>query len=392
MPDDFATAMNRARDLVRAGKPHEATRLIQAALGGQPPLDATPDPVTDPQPSRASKPRASKPFIDPSTIDDAELADERPARKRRALGDVITGLTKNRPTLPRSRKTKQDAPLPAGARFDQRQIDTPHGGRDYRLYIPASLPGGPQGLILMLHGCTQDPDDFAAGTAMNTHAERHGLIVAYPAQTRSHNAQACWNWFRAADQARGKGEPAILATLARTLCAEFSIPARCVFAAGLSAGGAMAAILGKTYPDLFSAVAIHSGLAAGSASDVVSAFAAMRGEAPQTVRSGTGARTITLHGSADSTVHPENSAQIMAFARHGAEDVHLATGTANGRSYTRSQTFAADGTVQTEHWDIAGTGHAWSGGSPAGSYTDPAGPDASALIVGFFLGHATRGI
>lgn len=388
MPDDFATAMNRARDLVRAGKPQEATRLIQATLGSQPALDATPDPVTVPRPVSA---RHGKPSIDPSRIDDAELAADKPGSRRRPLGDVITGLTKNRPKFPKTRMAKPDIGVPQGASFDWRHVDTPHGGRDYRLYVPSRMPDGPQGLILMLHGCTQNPDDFAAGTCMNAHAERHGLIVAYPAQTRNDNAQACWNWFRQADQVRDRGEPAILAAITRTLGAEFRIPADRLFAAGLSAGGAMAAILGQTYPDLFSAVAIHSGLAAGSASDVVSAFAAMRGDAQSPARSVRTPRTITFHGSADNTVHPDNSAQIMALARHGTTDPVVTTGTAQGRRYNRSQTFGADGTVQTEHWEIAGAGHAWSGGSPAGSYTDAKGPDASALAVAFFLGDAPEG-
>lgn len=388
MPDDFATAMNRARDLVRAGKPQEATRLIQATLTAQPPLDATPDPVTHPRPA---PPRNRKPRIDPSRIEDAELANAKPDRKRRPLGDVISGLTKNRPAMPKARAASAGIDTPAGARFEQRRLDTPQGSRDYRLYVPSALPDGPQGLILMLHGCTQNPDDFAAGTAMNAHAERHGLVVAYPAQTRSDNAQSCWNWFRPADQMRDRGEPAILAAIARTLADEFRIPADRIFVAGLSAGGAMAAILGQTYPDLFSATAIHSGLAAGSATDVVSAFAAMRGDAATPARSNRPVRTITFHGSADSTVHPANSAQIMALARQTAEEPLVTTGTANGRAFTRSQTFAPDGAVQTEHWEIAGTGHAWSGGSPAGSYTDPAGPNASALAVGFFLGHRAEG-
>lgn len=152
----------------------------------------------------------------------------------------------------------------------------------------------------------------------------------------------------------------------------------------------MAAILGQTYPDLFSATAIHSGLAAGSATDVVSAFAAMRGDATTPARGTRPVRTITFHGTADSTVHPGNSAQIMALARQTGEEPLVTTGTANGRFFTRSQTFAPDGSVQTEHWEISGTGHAWSGGSNAGSYTDPKGPDASALAVGFFLGHTAQ--
>lgn len=379
MPDDFATAMTRARDLVRAGKPQEATRLIQATLAQQPALDPTPDPVTDPRPVRQARP-----MIDPASLPDAEVVAPEPG-KRRPLADVITGLTRNRPKLKPAPASGSRPPLASGARFDWRVIETAQGRRDYRLYVPASLPEGPQGLVLMLHGCTQSPDDFAAGTAANSHADRLGLIVAYPAQTRSHNAQACWNWFRPSDQTRDSGEPAILAALARTLAAEFSIPKDRVFAAGLSAGGAMAAILGKAYPDVFSAVAIHSGLAAGSASDVVSAFAAMRGEARTGSGRTTSPRTITFHGTADSTVHPVNSAQIMSAAREAAHKAIVTKGVANGRSFTLGRTLAPDGTRLTEDWLIEGAGHAWSGGSPAGSYTDANGPDATALMLGFFL-------
>ncbi len=401
MPEDFHAAMSRARDLVRAGKPGEATRVIQTTLSGQPTPDLatpdlatpdpTPDPVTRPRAAAGSRPSRAKPRIAPETLPDAEIVAPKSARPRRPLGDVVTGLTKGRPKLPPSRAGHASLTLPADARFDWHRIATPQGDRDYRLFIPATLPEGPQGLVLMLHGCTQDPDDFALGTGMNAHAETHGLIVAYPAQSRRENAQGCWNWFRPADQQRDSGEPAILAALARTLSAGHAIPPDRIFAAGLSAGGAMAAILGHTYPDVFSAVAIHSGLAAGSASDVVSAFAAMRGDARTPDHNASAPRTITFHGTADATVHPTNSDRIMASARPAGHAATLTKGTVNGRAFARSLTTAPDGTPLTEHWQIEGTGHAWSGGSPAGSYTDPAGPDATALMLAFFLSNPRSG-
>jgi poly(hydroxyalkanoate) depolymerase family esterase len=225
----------------------------------------------------------------------------------------------------------------------------------------------------MLHGCTQDADDFARGTGMNAVAERHGLIVAYPEQGRAENPQACWNWFRPSDQVSGRGEPEVLAGLARALTAEFGTDPARVFAAGLSAGGAMAAILGVTHPEVFRAVGVHSGLPHGAAKDVLSAFAAMRGEA--------GAGTvptvpvIVFHGSADATVAPVNGARLF----RAAGDTIEARGTTGGRSWTRQQS------VSAEHWLIDGAGHAWSGGSTEGSYADAAGPDASAEMVRFFL-------
>lgn len=368
MPDDFAAAIDRARALVLAGKPQEATRLIRQALSRQGAIDPTVDPVTDPRPLRR---------VDPANLPDAEILPGPAAPK-------VVPLSGRRPAPRRT-------PAPGTATSGRHRIETPEGARDYTLFLPDLPPDTPPaGLILMLHGCTQTPEDFALGTRMNQHAQQAGLIVAYPAQTRGHNPQGCWNWFRPADQRRDRGEPAILAALARQLAADHRLPPHRLFAAGLSAGGAMAAILGHEYPDLFSAIAIHSGLAAGAASDVASAFAAMRGDGPAPAAQRGGPRIITFHGSADATVHPANSAQIMAAARHGGTAPRITTGTAQGRAFTRSQTFGPDGQPLTEHWEIEGSGHAWSGGSPSGSHADPSGPDASALMIDFFLGQPGR--
>ena len=241
----------------------------------------------------------------------------------------------------------------------------------------------------MLHGCKQDPDDFAVGTHMNANAETHGLLVAYPGQTGAANVSACWNWFNPADQKRDSGEPAIIAGLTRALIAEFGLDPAGVFVAGLSAGGAMAAVMGEAYPDLYAAVGIHSGLATGLASDVMSAFAAMRADtapASPRPRTGTGQRMIVFHGSADATVHPANARQIVAAAsaRPGAARVRH-DGTAAGRRFERSVISGSDGSAQVECWLIKGAGHAWSGGQPGGSFTDRQGPDASAQMVRFFL-------
>lgn len=272
------------------------------------------------------------------------------------------------------------------------------GERGYLLYVPAStIDQPPRGLIVMLHGALQNPEDFAKGTRMNALAEAHGLLVAYPAQTSRDNLMSGWNWFRPSDQRHGTGEPAIIAGLTESLMAEHAIPRDRVFVAGLSSGGAMAAILGETYPELYAAIGVHSGLAHGSASDGLSAFAAMRGpvaigRAP-VMEGGSGAapRMIVFHGGADTTVHPSNAGRIVAGqeARHGGTSRSERTPSGEVRAYTRLIAARADGAHAIECWTVEGAQHAWSGGHPGGSYTDPQGPDASAAMVRFFLNGAS---
>jgi len=280
--------------------------------------------------------------------------------------------------------------IPDGATFTDDLFSCNEGARRYLTYVPASAADGLQGLIVMLHGCTQTPEDFAQGTRMNDWAEARRLVVVYPHQSRGENAQSCWNWFRRGDQRRDRGEPAILSGLARSAAAGHGIPDGAIFAAGLSAGGAMAAILGETYPEVFSAVAVHSGLPVESAKDVASAFAAMSGNPTPRVSKAPGrvARTIVLHGTADSTVHPGNGQEIIRQVLHHGPQVTLQAddrGQIGGRTYSRSVTTDPSGAMLAEHWEIEGLGHGWSGGSRTGTYTDPKGPDASAEIVRFFL-------
>ena len=281
--------------------------------------------------------------------------------------------------------------IPEGAQFLQDTYASPAGSRMHRTYIPASADAGVSGVIMMLHGCTQSPEDFAAGTGMNELAEEHGFVVIYPAQSRGDNAQSCWNWFSRGDQRRDRGEPAILAGMASRVCAEHGIDRDQTFVAGLSAGGAMAAILGETYPDVFSAVGAHSGLSVGAAKDVPSAFAAMGGtilDAPTRPRNGPSVRTIVFHGTADATVNPKNGESIMRRALDSNARQSIETrekGHANGRNFSRVISSDETGAAVVEHWRIDGQGHAWSGGSTNGSYTDPKGPDASAEMVRFFF-------
>jgi poly(hydroxyalkanoate) depolymerase family esterase len=275
------------------------------------------------------------------------------------------------------------------------------GSRAYKLYIPSGYRGQAVPLVVMLHGCTQSPDDFAAGTRMNLLAEEHTCLVAYPAQAVSANASKCWNWFSPGDQQRGQGEPSLIAGITRQVMRDYAVDPQRVYVAGLSAGAAAAAVMGTTYPDLYAAIGVHSGLACGVASDLTTAFAAMRqGEVVAARRSGSasglgGCRrlvpTIVFHGDRDTTVHPRNGDRVIAQSR-ATTMTDLQTTVQHGRvpgGHAYSRTLHADalGQAVLEHWVIHGAGHAWSGGSPAGSYTDPQGPDAAREMLRFFLEH-----
>lgn len=276
---------------------------------------------------------------------------------------------------------------PPGARFDAHVHAGPEGQRDYRLYVPGRVLTQPPALLVMLHGCTQSPEDFAAGTGMNALAEAEGWLVVYPAQPQSANSARCWNWFNAADQSRDGGEPAIIAGITRAVMAAHDVDPARVYVAGLSAGGAAAAIMGAAYPDLFAAVGVHSGLPRGAATDMSSAFAAMRqGSAGHAPGRGPAMPTIVFHGDLDRTVHPVNGEHVLAQAGAGAAlTTHVSRESPPGRhAYTRTVHTDAQRRPVLEHWLLHGAGHAWSGGSAAGSYTDPQGPDASREMMRFF--------
>ncbi|MCA1776822.1 MAG: PHB depolymerase family esterase [Loktanella sp.] len=269
------------------------------------------------------------------------------------------------------------------------------GTRGYRTYVPKSARRSPTGLVVMLHGCKQSPEDFATGTGMNALADAHGFVVIYPEQSRGDQAQSCWNWFSQKDQRRNRGEPAIIAGLTRQTILRYGVPTDRVFIAGLSAGAAMAVILGDAYPDLYSAVGAHSGLPAGAARTFPTALAAMAGHGISFGKDGTAMRTIIFHGSADRTVRPSNSDRIAHSALTRDQEQGAAQdydGKAGKRSFSRSTTFDADGQESVEQWTVEGLGHAWSGGQSAGSYTDSLGPDASAAMVRFFFTPAADGL
>jgi poly(hydroxyalkanoate) depolymerase family esterase len=242
----------------------------------------------------------------------------------------------------------------------------------------------------MLHGGTQNADDFAAGTRMNARAEEHGFIVAYPIQSKAANASLCWNWFTPENQTRGRGEPAIIAGITSEIIADYDVDPAHVFVAGLSAGGAMAAVMGATYPDLYAAVGVHSGLPYRSATDLPTAFAAMRGHSG--VQGGKARKgrdrklvpTIVFHGDADNIVHPLNGDRIVTTKNSESVERSEVRQCAV-RAHTRTVTRDEAGAVSSEHWLIHGSGHAWSGGSSDGTYTDPQGPDASREMLRFFF-------
>jgi poly(hydroxyalkanoate) depolymerase family esterase len=274
------------------------------------------------------------------------------------------------------------------------------------VYIPDGDRGQSLPLIVMLHGCTQDPDDFAAGTRMNHVAEERQCVVVYPAQSPGANRSKCWNWFKEGDQRRDQGEPSIVAGITRRIMKSQNIDPRRVYVAGLSAGGAMAVTMGMTYPELYAAVGVHSGLPYAVAHDVPSAFAVMRRDDVAIGRKGAGgARRVTIgervvpaivfHGDRDTTVHPLNGEEVIAQSLTASgignrrtrvgSDVTVERGqAANGHAYTRTIYHDTCGETSGEHWLVHGAGHAWSGGSPNGSFTDPKGPDATKEMIRFF--------
>ena len=281
------------------------------------------------------------------------------------------------------------------------------GTRSYKLYVPSGYTGQQLPLVVMLHGCTQHPDDFAAGTGMNAVAEENNCFVVYPAQPQSANGSKCWNWFNTGDQQRGKGEPSIIADITREIIREYKIDSGRVYVAGLSAGGAMAAVMGATYPDLYAAIGIHSGLPYAVAHDMPSAFAAMKSRKGKgTARKSAGkalpfAHTmpaILFHGDHDATVDLSNGEQTLTqclgpACSDAGKDGNIKSEQGqvpDGRNYTRTLVHDAQGKAIAEKWIVHGAGHAWSGGSSNGSYTDPRGPDAAREMVRFFTTHVRK--
>ena len=286
--------------------------------------------------------------------------------------------------------------------------------RHYKLFVP---PGATQRLlplVVMLHGCTQDPDDFAAGTGMNALACEQGFYVLYPAQAQDANPSRCWNWFKHNHQTRDRGETAVIATMTHAVIQARGIDSDRVYIAGLSAGGAMASLVAAAYPETFAAVGVHSGLPPGAARSLPEGLAAMRvGTCATAMPAGIAVRmrskasppppaelpvpAIVFHGDHDQTVHPRNGEQVVVAvlrsrgwspASTDSRPVIEQGVSTQGRRYTRSIHRSDTGQPIAEHWLVHGAGHAWSGGQAAGSYTDAQGPDASREMLRFFLEQA----
>ncbi|WP_420225028.1 alpha/beta hydrolase family esterase [Pigmentiphaga litoralis] len=393
MNDDFLKSMQDAARLLQTAGPREATAAIQRALGslpGQPGAGLAP--ATFAQKAFASATAAANATAAAAaatTANASAAANATAAATPTATARTATATAAGRPASAGS-PTVEDT-----GHTVRRTFSGPTGTRDYLLYIPSAYADTPLPLVVMLHGCTQDGVDFAAGTGMNRLAEPGVCLVAYPIQRQSDNMSKCWNWFRPADQVRGGGEAALLAGLTQDILANYKVDRRRVYVAGLSAGGAMAAILGHAYPDLYAAVGIHSGLDVGAARDVPSALAAMKsGQAPSrntiTAKSrGPVLPTIVFQGDADTTVHPQHAEHIVR--RISGPAAHTAAAhrgdAAGGRSYSKKVIPGEAGRADVEHWTIHGGGHAWAGGDRTGSYTDPMGPDASREMLRFFLAH-----
>lgn len=404
MNEKMFAVMREATHRLKSGGPLAATETIQRTLG-----NLMPSAAIDTR-CGASPIRAAGPMRD---INPAPFARAGVDAAAGFIPELLAGLGMPVPDQGARSGGPEYAPQPDG----DAQADDAHGGkfitgvhtnhagtRHYKLYVPTGYHGQPLPLVVMLHGCTQNPDDFAAGTRMNAIAEQTPCLVVYPAQSQSANGSKCWNWFKSVDQQREQGEPSIIAGITREVIDAYHVDARHVYVAGLSSGGAMAVIMGTTYPELYAAVGIHSGLPYAAASDLPSALAAMKGGmAPEHGRNAhrpvpaAGSQPkpmIVFHGDRDTTVHPRNGDQIIAQSiasdtgeNRGARTEVQKGRAAGGHGYTRTTHHDESGQAIAEQWLVHGAGHAWLGGSQRGTYTDAKGPDATQEMMRFFSTH-----
>ena len=403
------TQMRNVSRMLMGEGPAAATNAIQRALHEK--AEQAASAPSAPPPMRDINPPPAPPSAPPSAAQRTSAAEPKPdvppAAPLHDAADVLGSLMPDlMATLERANEAGRaafkmphfevpDFNLPGMATpgdtlpgtFTDGSFTNPAGTRSYKLYVPSTITGAPAPLLVMLHGCTQDPVDFATGTQMNQLAEEMQCLVVYPAQSAQANPQRCWNWFNAIDQQRDQGEPSLIAGITRSIMEEHAVDPDQVYVAGLSAGGAMATIMGTLYPDLYAAVGVHSGLPFASAHDLPSAMAAMQGNFGRRPAPDSTVPIIVFHGDRDTTVHPANGDELVKRgARHASSDeIVIEPGKVpDGHAYTRTVHHRADGTPQAEQWLIHGAGHAWSGGSNRGSYTDGKGPDASREMMRFF--------
>jgi len=389
--------MAEALRLTRAGRLTEATGLLQRGLasgGAAAPGESTvAQPLGDPGRRRSPVPNSSAlrrpqaPGAYAASVRPGLFGD--PQAKLSGLADTVSAAGFPGDLRSSSWGAAASAAAAAGGEIRHLAHTESAGTRSYDVYVPTSYAGEPVPLVVMLHGGKQDGSDFAAGTRMNELAEQHAFLVAYPEQSMAANHGRYWNWFSATDQQADAGEPAIIAGITREVMREFVVDPTRVYVAGLSAGGAMAAVMAATYPDLYAAVGVHSGIAYRAAHDVGSAFAAMR-------TGGTPAPTsavplIVIHGDRDAIVAPVNANKVIASRLAAGDitghDAPITTRSDRGRRYTRTVHRNLDGIAVAESLIVHGGGHAWYGGSPVGSYTDSQGPNSSAETIRFFLQH-----
>ena len=306
------------------------------------------------------------------------------------------------------------ADIADGGSFDRGSFSNDYGERDYRLYVPDGLNGRPAPLVVMLHGCRQDAEDFAAGTRMNALAGRDKFLVLYPEQDTAANRTRCWNWFEPSDQERDRGEPSIIAGVTKEVMSAHGVDPRRVYVAGMSAGGAMSNILAATYPDLYAAVGVHSGFEYGAADNALAAVAAQRSGGPEPDRQGRLAfegagpakvesiPAIVFHGEDDLVVDVVNAHQVLSqwaqtndYADDGADNNSVSDEPADvlpgqkprGYDYVRYVYGDSGSGELMEKWIVEDLDHAWSGGETEGSFTDPQGPNASEEMIRFFRQH-----